>query len=167
MEINNKIGDENMASEDEKRLNDMILNIIEKRGHYGTVKITKKKMSNKVIWIGTNGYTASVGQWIRVVTDKVEDGLNPTYGYRWFTVVNIDKTQVLNKDYIPQCMWYFGIELESDTDSVIYVCGGTTDFSGEGGRGRKLANHFLTRYIPENMIIERNADYLITLLTEK
>jgi len=150
-----------------ENLNTKIVEIVEKKSHYGRVPITKKKMSNKVIWIGINGYTASVGQWIRVVTDKINEGLNPKHGYRWYTVTNIDKTQILSKIYRLQNMWYFGIELESDMDSVIYVCGGTTDFSGEGGRGRELADYFLKKFIPENLIIERNADYLISLLTEK
>ena len=133
-----------------------IVAIISGRTHYGQVPIEEKRVTKNLRWIGENGYTASVGQWIRQIRRLIDNGKKVTRGFRWYTIVDV------LKDGTKQCMWYFGIEIDRE---IIYVCGGCTDFSGEGGRGRKLADCFLTCLLAENFIIERNADYLISLLT--
>jgi len=117
-------------------------------------------MNQDFIWIGINGYTASIGQWIREVADKIDNEQKVYRGFRWYTTINIHDKQT-------DAMWYFGIELGTDEHKIIYACGGCTDFSGEGERGRQIANHFLQKLVPEQMIIERNSDYLISLLTSE
>jgi len=146
-----------MAKRD--RFRDEILEIIQGKTHYGTVPIEKKKINQNVIWIGTNGYTASVGQWIRQVAEQIDKGFAPKQGFRWYTVFKVFA------DMSTQNMWYYGITLENESDSVTYICGGCTDFSGEGGRGHKLAEYFLNSLLAENFIVEQNADHLISMLT--
>lgn len=145
----------------DERDKQMILDILDGNCHYGRVKITKRKISKNITWIGQNGYTASVGQWIRTINKLVsEKKLLPRQGFRWYCKVDENGRQEKQEDH----MWYFGIEFPKGDEHHIYVCGGTTDFSGEGGRGKELAETFLRLIVPENRILTRCADYLISEL---
>ena len=140
------------------RAEEQIKQILEKRSHYGTVKIKKRKISKDITWVGANGYTASVGQWIRTIDNLLKKGHRPLRAFRWFCHVNDDGEP-------KQRMWYYGVAFPKEDWYHIYACGGTTDYSGEGGRGKEIAETYLRQILPKNLILTRCADYLISELT--
>lgn len=138
------------------KLQQEIKDIIDGIGHYGHVGIEQKQITHHVIWIGTNGYTASIGQWIRVV-EKARKIWPITATYRWFCHTDEEPK---HKD----SMWYYGVRFERPLGFLDVLCGGATDFSGEGGHGKQLAEEYLSM-ISNREPLTLNADYLITMLT--
>lgn len=130
-----------------------IREILNGQSFYGFCEIKEREVSPGVVWVGSNGVTASVGQWMRVVMRelKKEPGAPLRWLHRWFCPSGSD---------LSQRMWYFGAQI-GDT---VYCCGGCTDFSGEGGHGKQLADRFLDMLglWPST----NSADHLISLLTE-
>ncbi|MBS3748199.1 MAG: hypothetical protein KGY67_00685 [Candidatus Thermoplasmatota archaeon] len=137
---------------DEEFLKQEVDRIIEEQTHYGTVPIEQRVINDNVIWIGTNGYSDSIGQWIRIVHQCLSNGDFIYTGFKWQLPVGCNQT-----------LWYFGVQLGRQDDKTFYCCGGATDFSGEGNHARELANSFLER-ITGNIYIN-HADFLISLLT--
>jgi len=136
------------------KIDNAIKEIAEGIGHYGNIPIERNKIRKHITWIGINGYTSSVGQWIREITKKIDEGIEPVKAYKWYTVINISPAQN---------MWYFGIRMEDD---VTYICGGTTDFSGEGNFGRMIADRFITKFFSKDEIQIDTADALLSLIAE-
>lgn len=139
---------------DEEILKQEVNAIIEERTHYGTVHIKERIINDDVVWIGTNGFSSSIGQWIRIVHQLLSNGDFIYAGHKWFIPVGCNQNMV-----------YFGVEVGKPDDTMFYVCGGVTDFSGEGNNARELADFFLER-ITGNIYMN-NADSLISLLTLK
>lgn len=145
----------------EERILAEIDDIINHRHHYGQVDMEWKEIRPHVYWFGVTGYTSSIGQWLRAVDDALKKGLRVTQTYRWFCHTDLH----VNKEH--DSMWYYGIELEDDFithEKKTYCCGGCTDFSGEGGHGKQLAEGYLSM-ISSREPLTLNADYLITMLT--
>ena len=144
--------------EDKKTLQD-IKDILEGRGSYGTAEILIREIGPEVIWIGENGQTASIGMWMRRIKQLLEQsGWKPLQGFRWFCVVN--------EDNVKQKLWYYGIQFEINEErNVCYVCGGATDYSGEGGHGKKIADMFIKK-IMGPQVITRNVDYLLSMMVQ-
>ena len=140
-----------------------IQDILEGKGHYGTVEITSKEVGPEVVWVGENGLTASVGMWMRLVRRLIGDGWIPIQGFRWFCVNDIDDTS--------QRQWYYGIrfkkhfENESEDTIRTYVCGGCTNYSGEGGRGKQIADAFIEKTMGPR-VSTRNLDYLLSMIVQ-
>jgi hypothetical protein len=138
--------------EEDKKLEMELEAIFDKQNHYGTCPIIIKKVNDDVTWVGTNGYTDSIGQWIRKTRELLDEGL---YVYEALAVyTNIGKNQK---------MWYFGLQIGDCDNKTYYFCGGATDFSGEGNFGRLLAEYYISK-ITGNIHIQ-NSDFLISLLT--
>ena len=138
---------------DEKIINE-ITEITNKRTSYGTSKIELHWIRPTIVWVGTNGHTNSVGQWIRITKNLINQGINPTKGYKWNAVVSVCE------DGTTDSLWYYGVKI----DQILYICGGMTDFSGEGNHGRQLAENYLKGITNENLITESNSDGLINNL---
>lgn len=145
------------------RTNDLldieIREILAGQSFYGKCEIREREVAPGVVWVGSNGVTSSVGQWIRVVMRelKKEPGAPLRWLHRWFCEEgNLAVFQGGPLKY----MWYFGAQI-GDT---VYACGGCTDFSGEGHHGKQLADHFLEMLglWPST----NSADHLISLLTD-
>lgn len=119
---------------------------------YGSCEIREREVSPGVVWVGSNGVTSSVGEWMRVVMRELKKPGGPLKRlYRWFCGTNLDGSQR---------MWFYGAQI-GDT---VYACGGCTDFSGEGGHGKELGDRFLDGLgFP---VTTNPADHLIGLLTE-
>lgn len=129
--------------------------ILNGQSFYGLCEIREREVSPGVVWVGSNGVTSSVGQWMRVVMRelKKEPGAPLRWLHRWFCDTSLNPV-------VPKRMWYFGVQI-GDT---VYACGGCTDFSGEGHHGKELADRFLDMLglWPST----NSADHLITLLTQ-
>lgn len=131
-------------------LDQEIEEILQGRSFYGSCEIKEKEVSPGVVWVGSNGVTSSVGQWVRVVKRELQRS-SLRWLYRWFCATNPGGSQN---------MWYFG----ADVGDTFYCCGGCTDFSGEGGHGKELGDRFLEMIgFP---ITTNPADHLISLLIE-
>lgn len=139
-----------------------IKEILEGRGHYGQVKIKQRKISSEITWIGSHGVTNSVGQWICRIKQIIDKGMPPVQGFKWFCHTDLDSSKKQNR------MWYFGVQFQDGVGHYhIYVCGGCTDFSGEGGRGYKIADEFLKMILSESDVLTRCADHMISYLVGK
>lgn len=143
--------------DDKERISKEVKDIIEGKGHYGTVKIDTQYLKKHFIWIGSNGLSSSVGQWIRVIEKTIlhEHNYQILRGYRWFCDTNLSG--------IKQQMWYFGIEVDNPMEHCkqFIVCGGCTDFSGEGNRARELADFYLKSIVPESLIITCSLEHML------
>lgn len=108
--------------------------ILEGRGFYGYVQMDVRRPAPGVLWYGNPGTSASVGPWVRNTWGLHMDG-KPIHGlHRWWMAEEEDGTHR---------MWHFGIEI----DRELHLVGGCTDFSGEGGHARRLAEAYLN-YFP-------------------
>lgn len=108
-----------------------ISEILDGRTFFGKCEIKEKGVAPGVVWIGSNGVTSSVGQWMRVMMRELTTPGAALKGlYRWFAATNPDGSHK---------MWYFGAQI-GDT---VYCCGGATDLSGEGDHGKELGDRFL------------------------
>jgi len=120
--------------------------------HYARKDLPEKKIG-KVVWIGYPGLTASIGPWMRKITkelDRLKGQFIRLEAWRYFVEVGEAKRN-----------WYFGVLLEEKE----YLCGGCTDYSGEGGHGKKLSETFLEILaIPSQT---RDASYLIGKLVSE
>jgi len=139
------------------RLLEDVNNILSGKSYYGQCEIEKNKINTNFYWIGVNGHTASIGQWMREVWHLIKNGCAVVQGYKWYTSVNMGRSD--------QKQWYFGFKLTHDGDEVIVACGGATDYSGEGGRGKLLAEKFMETICPEHLIKILDANHLISILT--
>jgi hypothetical protein len=126
---------------------------------YGTIEIELIPISDTVLWIGMDGYTSSIGQWIRKVQELRREGYY-IIGFEQWKIPMGD-----NQNHI-----YFGAEMlkEGDQTQQIHhiICGGATDYSGEGSHGKALAETYI-HLTGIQELNERTGDDLIRLLTEK
>lgn len=144
----------------EKHIQREIKDILEGKTQYGTVPIETRTISKHVRWIGINGYTNSIGQWIRKI-EEMRKKFPITCKYRFYLPIDCD----VKRHKMQRNMWYYGVRFELPAgDWRDYVCGGATDFSGEGGHGKQLADEYLKQISGQEALV-LNADYLITMLT--
>lgn len=125
--------------------------ILEGQGHYGRIKLEVRNPAPGVYFYGSPGISASVGPWMRNVWGLFHAG-TPVGGlWAYFS----RETRAVDHNF-----WYFAVELANE----IHVVGGCTDFSGEGGKAKRLAQAFLERFSFE--LIIRPASNLVDLLVE-
>ena len=136
-----------------------INNILTGHCFYGTCPIEEKLVKSDVLWIGVDGHTSSIGQWIRFIWDLIYPGnLDPhavVQGFKWYTYVNANNPK--------QRQWRFGIKLTHRGNEQLIVCGGATDYSGEGEHGKLLADAFMD-LVCSCPISILNSDHLKSLL---
>lgn len=82
----------------------------------------------------------------------IDQGCKVKETFHWKTVVTIHPSGAMDN------LHYFGVKI----DDMLYICGGCTDFSGEGGHGRKLAEYYLKPLA--FTMTEQNGDDLINRL---
>ncbi len=128
-----------------------VRDILEGRGYYGGVRGELQRTAPGVYFHGSPGISASVGPWMREVWQRFTAG-TPISGV-WAYYSREDRELDHN-------LWYFAVALANE----IHVVGGCTDFSGEGGRAKRLAEEFLERLPFEPTI--RPASNLVDLLVE-
>ncbi len=135
-----------------KEINDII------KGRHGyTNNGTKIKRVGNVTVVGDFGYTKSIGQWMFLV-NKLLPVSEINEARIWESVVDIEKEH--------KCL-YYGIRVNDCNDkrycNTWIVCGGATDFSGEGGHGKELAEDFLHICSLDRMVFIQPVDDLLVL----
>jgi hypothetical protein len=122
--------------------------IINGNHFYGQVELSIVHFGRRYRLVGDIGVSASVGQLIRAVEDR-KRLRNPVVGIVWLKVPRSPK----QNDYL------IAFELDfwgGDPDQTIYyICGGMTDYSGEGGRAYDAMKFYIERYehVPVTTIV--------------
>lgn len=136
-----------------------INDIIKGKHNYLNSKTEIKTVGNVLI-IGDLGYTSSIGQWIHIVN-------------KLLPVSQIDEVRIwesINSIEKKQKNIYYGIHVKECND-VCYknrwvICGGATDYSGEGSHGRKLAEEFMHLCSLDKEVFVQPVDDLLRLFGE-
>lgn len=144
--------EEKEMSEREKRIRkqaDDLVNGIENGTHYyGQIELSIIHFGERYRLVGDIGLSASVGQMIRIVKDRIRIG-DSLVGIIWFQIPVSNNNQ--NDYLIAFELDYWG----GDPDQTkYYVCGGMTDYSGEGGRAYDAMKLYVEQYedVPITMI---------------
>lgn len=107
---------------------------------YGRMELSIIHFGNRYRLVGNTGLSASVGQLIRVVEDRIRLG-DPLVGIVWFQIPVSKNNQ--NHYLIAFELDYWG---EDPDQTIFYLCGGMTDCSGEGGRAYDAMKFYIERY---------------------
>ena len=138
-----------------------VQDILDGRGFYGRMKLDVHNPAPGVYFYGSPGISASVGPWMQNVWGRFQGkGALEGLGGARAPVNGLWAYYSREHTELDHNAWYFAVEL----DKEIHVVGGCSDFSGEGGRARRLAEAFLERF-PFKPII-RPASHLVDMLVE-
>ncbi len=127
---------------EEDRLIHTIQEIQQGHGHYGEVPIQTRRIGRwayaEVYLIGNPGITASVGQMIRKINEEWGKGQAISVPvFRWVIPEG------------PGNSYFYGVEIvdpNNRASRTLYIVGGCTDYSGEGGRGHLIMETYLKRF---------------------
>lgn len=107
--------------------------IIEGEHSYAKIPTETRVIAPGVHFYGSPGHSSSVGAWIRATYGLYEgQGLTTAAWAFW----------AADSEDLAQKSWYFAIEIADE----LYVVGGCTDYSGEGGHARAIAEAYLLMY---------------------
>ena len=107
--------------------------IIEGEHSYAKIPTKKREIAPGVDFYGSPGHSSSVGEWIRTTYELYNEGDTVTAAWAFWAADSED---------LPQKSWYFAIEIANQ----LPVVGGCTDYSGEGGHARAIAEAYLLLY---------------------
>jgi hypothetical protein len=116
----------------------------------------------KVLWIGRPGYSASVEAWINKVVEELQvytDTLSTSK--HWFI-----RCFSSSREKSEQNMVYFGFHTKKGDQELIIACGGATNYSGEGGYAKALAEAFMQDIVDYSLGVVRILDHEIGYLIE-
>lgn len=123
-----------------KQAEDLVKGIKNGTHHYGHVELSIIHIGERYRLVGDIGISASVGQLIRAVEDRINLG-DPLVGIIWFQIPV--STNNDNEYLIAFELDYWG----GDPDQTkYYICGGMTDCSGEGGRAYDAMKLYVEQY---------------------
>lgn len=122
-----------------KQAEDLVNGIKSGNHHYGHIELSIVHFGERYRLVGDIGLSASVGQLIRAVEDRIrlKDLLA---GIIWLQIP-ISKNQ--NDYLIAFELDYWG---EDPDQTKYYICGGMTDHSGEGGRAYDAMKVYTEQY---------------------
>lgn len=138
----------------DERSRQEVMEILQGESHYGTVEIQRLPVGHRgmelVEWVGRPGRSASVGMWLRLL-HKWPGGIDLPV-VRW-------KVQSG-----PVTMVYFGVTCTNPLAQFLWLVGGCTIGSGEGGRARQLVETYLAmRSLP---VEDADPNQLIEMLVD-
>jgi len=124
-----------IRKQDEELLN----GIKDGTNHYGHIELSIIHFGERYRLVGDVDLSASVGQMIRVIEDRIQLE-DPLVGIIWFQIpVNDNQNDYLIAFEID----YWG----GDPDQTkYYICGGMTDYSGEGGRAYRAMKLYVEKH---------------------
>ena len=122
-----------------KQAEGLVNGIINGTHHYGQVELSIVHFGERYRLVGNPGISASVGQLIRVVEDRIRLK-DPLVGIVWFQIP-VSKNDD-NHYYIAFELDYWG----DSNQTIYYICGGMTDCSGEGGRAYDAMRVYIEKY---------------------
>jgi len=146
--------------EEQKLMRD-VNNILAGNNFLGCCDIDRYNINSFVVWIGENGQSKSVTEWMRTIWALClhHENSHPWAimdGFKWFSCPDFNKPN--NKN------WFFGFKITRDGKERLVVCGGANNYSGEGGKAKQIGEKFMEMVWPGPIGVI-SADNLIWALT--
>lgn len=123
-----------------KQAEELLNGIKNETHHYGHIELSIIHFGERYRLVGNTGLSASIGQLIRVIEDRIRLK-DPLVGIIWFQIPVSKNNQ--NHYLIAFELDYWG---DDPDQTKYYICGGMTDCSGEGGRAYDAMKVYTEQY---------------------